>query len=235
MRYRLFALLFLPLFLAACASDSTTGPDTSGNFRMQAELSSTRVAIAAEKGGQIIAEGATVDSLHITSASFMISEIKLQRKGDGIEEKVKTGPVILSVDQNGAKLVTTSAVPTGTYNKVNFKFHRLNDMEIQPWIGNADFANFVTPDRHTIIVEGFVYVGGVAQPFKYGSKVEEDLKFEVADFAISDASQTVIAIQLETPEVFKDKDTGEVLDPRDGENHNRIDDAIKAALNMLRK
>jgi hypothetical protein len=237
-RSRLFALFLLPLFIAACASDSTTGPGTndgSGNFRMQAELTSAKVAIASQKGTLPLAEGATVDSLVINSASFMISEIKLQRKGDGIEEKIKTGPVILSVDQSGVKLVLTDTVPVGTYNKVNFKFHRLNDQEIQPWIADADFANFVTPERYTIILEGFVYVDGVAQPFKYGSKVEEDLKFELAEFVISDVNQTTIVLQLETPEVFKDTDTGEVLDPRDAENHNRIDDAIKAALNTLRK
>jgi hypothetical protein len=232
---RLSALLLLPILLIACATDTTTNPDANGgNIKMQAELSSRRVTAIAEKGGRVLA-GATVDSLVITNAKFMVSEIKLQRKDAGTEEKFKTGPVILSVDQNGAKLVTTGSLPTGIYNKVNFKFHRLNDQEIQPWTGNADFTDFVTADRHTIILEGIVYVNGQALPFRYGSKVEEDLKFDLAEFVVSEGTQTILVVRLETPAVFKDKDTGEVLDPRDSENQNRIDDAIKAALNAVRK
>jgi hypothetical protein len=240
MMYRSAASSILALALIGLAgcSDSTTSPDpAAGNIRIEAAATTTQVPFgkmvaAGETGG--VMQGATVDSLRITGIKLMVSEIKLFRSGGG-EEKVKTGPALLSIDQNGARAVITGTVPTGTFNKINFKFHRLNDQEVTPFIGNADFVDFTTSDRHTIIVEGIAYDNGQAMAFKYGSKVEEDLKFDMADFGTTQNGLTVIVLQIDPVAVFKDKDTRLVMDPRDSENHNRIDDAIKAALNALRK
>lgn len=236
------SLIALMMGLAAC-SDSTTSPEpNSGNVRVEGAMKASSVPFgkiasdAAATAEQYIQAGTTVDSLRITGIKLMISEIKLQRKdGGGVEEKVKTGPALLTIDQNGARAVITGTVPAGTYNKVNLKFHRLNDQEVTPFIGNAVFADFVTSDRYTIIVEGMAYDNGQAMPFKYGSKVEEDLKFDLADFGVTQNGVTIIVVQFDPVAVFKDKDTRLVMDPRDPENANRIDDAVKAALNALRK
>jgi hypothetical protein len=162
----------------------------------------------------------------------MISELKLQNKDSAGEEKIKTEPVILSVNSSGSQLVVTSAIPTGTYNKVAFKFHRLNDPEAAQYGSIPDFADFVTPDRVTIIFEGTLNGG---TQFTYGSKVEEDLKLELADFIVTADNMTILALTLDIDKIFRDKDTGAILDPRDPENSNRIDNEVKAALNVLRK
>jgi hypothetical protein len=237
-RFTLSGILGLALVALASCSDTTTSPDpATGNIRIEAATTTSTVpfgkgAAVSEENG--IQQGATVDSLRITGLKLMVSEIKLFRSGGG-EEKVKTGPALLTIDQTGARAVITGTVPTGTFNKINFKFHRLNDQEVLPFAGNADFADFITGDRHTIIVEGIAYDKGQSFPFRYGSKVEEDLKFDMADFGTTQNGVTVIVLQLDPVAVFKDKDTRQVMDPRDTENANRIDDAIKAALNALRK
>lgn len=233
---RAIAVAAMTLALAAC-SDST-GPDaTGGNVRIEAGMKATSVPfgkLAVADAGDVQLQGASVDSLRITRVKMLVSEIKLFKSAGG-EEKVKTGPAFLVIDRNGAKATITGTVASGTYNKVNFKFHRLNDQEIQPFIGNVEFADYVTADRHTIIVEGTVYDNGQAYPFKYGSKVEEDLKFDMAEFGVTDNGVTIIVLELDPVAVFKDKDTRAVMDPRDAENSNRIDSAIKDALNSLRK
>lgn len=225
--------------LASSCSDSTTTAEDTGTVQVQSELSSQQVTIVPvtleKSNSRALASGATVDSLHITSAKFLLSEIKLQQKGPGTEIKVKTGPAILSVDQQGAKLVTSSPVPVATYNKFNFKFHRLNDQEVQPWLAVPDFADFATNDRATVILEGVVFKNGQSTPFTYSGKVEEDLHFDLDDVAITTGGTTVIVVRLNTSEVFKDKDSGKVLDPRDPDNANKIDSEIKAAIKAVRK
>lgn len=231
----LSALAVLGLTGLGACSETGFPVNAGGNIRIEPALKSSSVPFGkVTSSATITSQGGTVDSLRITTLKLMVSEIKVFRSGGG-EDKVKTGPALLVIDQTGARAVITGTVPNGTYNKVNFKFHRLNDTEVQPFAGNADFADFITGDRHTIIVEGIAYDGGQAYPFKYGSKVEEDLKFDMAEFTVTDNGVTVIVIQLDPVAVFKDKDTREVLDPRDSENANRIDNEIKAALNSLRK
>lgn len=232
----LFPVLFIA-FLPGC-SDSVNEPDIDdGNIRIEAGLVSSSVPFGKTvipSGETGLLNGATVDSLRITGLKLMVAEIKLHRSGNG-EEKVVTGPALLSIDQNGVRAVITGTVLAGTIDKINFKFHRLNDQEIGPFVGDPDFDEFTTDDRYTIIVEGIAYDGGQAFPFTYGSKVEEDLKFDLDDFSITGSDVTIIVIRLDPISVFKDKDTRLVMDPRDKENSNRIDDAIKAALNAQRK
>ncbi len=231
----------LMMGVAAC-SDSTSPDQSGGNVRIEGAMKTSAVPfgkVTSDAGAATdlsIQAASTVDSLRITSITMLLSEIKLQRKDSGgVDEKVKTGPALLTIDQNGARAVITGTMPAGTYNKVNLKFHRLNDLEVAPFAGNADFAAFVNADRHTIIVEGIAYDHGQAFLFTYGSKAEEDLKFDLADFGVTENGVTVIVIQIDPVTVFKDRDTKLVMDPRDSDNANRIDNAIKAALNALRK
>lgn len=241
------ALAALSLGAVTGCSDSVNDPDIDdGNVQIQAGLESTRVpfgksalgtgvVVAPASGAVASGDGQTVDSLHITGFRLMVAEIKLHRSGGGGEDKVKTGPALLSVDEDGVEAVIVGTVPAGTYNKVNFKFHRLNDEEVIPFIDDEDFEDFTTDDRFTIIVEGLAWENGSATPFSYGSRVEEDLKFDLEDIEISETDVTVIVIRIDPVDVFRDNDSGEVLDPRDPENFNPIDDAIKASLNALRK
>jgi hypothetical protein len=56
------------------------------------------VSDASASARQSVQAGQTVDSIRITGIKLMISEIKLKRKdGGGVEDKVKTGPALLSI------------------------------------------------------------------------------------------------------------------------------------------
>src|SRR5688572_2463609 len=155
------------LFVAGC-SDDATNSNTSGNFQLQAEM--TNSSITRASSGKNSPQGDTVQSLTVSNIRLMISEIKLQNKDSAGEEKIKTGAVILSVNSSGSQLVVTDTISSGIYNKVAFKFHRLNDPEALLYGSIPDFTDFITPNRYTIIFEGTI---NGSTPFTYGAKVEE--------------------------------------------------------------
>ncbi len=225
----LAAVAALSLLVIGCADSDSTGD--GNNFRLQAEMTNSNVT-RSYAGKNSPTAGDTVQSLSVSSVRLMISELKLKQKDSISEIKVKTGAVILSVNSSGSQLVTTSVIPAVAYDKVHFKFHRLNDQEAADYGSIPEFADFVKPDRYTIIFEGTI--NGSTQ-FTYGSKVEEDLKLDVQEFIVSADNMTVLALQLDIDKIFRDKDTGAILDPRDPENANRIDNEVKAALKVLRK
>jgi hypothetical protein len=238
MRYLLRSLLFvfaagLSFLATGCADDEPTGD--SNNFRMQAEMTSNTVNRAFYWKSDAPQAGDTVESITISSVRLMINELKLQQKDSISEIKVKTGAVILSVDGSGPELTVTSAIPNAAYDKVHLKFHRFNDAEVAQYSGNPEFADFSTPDHYTIIFEGTVTANGSTVPFTYGSKYEEDLKLDVEDFSVNANTLSVLALQLDVPLIFRDKDSGAILDPRDPENANRIDNEVKASLKLLKK
>lgn len=226
-----FAFVVAISLLAIGCGDDTTGSNSGGNFRLQAEMTNSSIS-RTQSGKNSPMQGDTVNSLTVSTIRLMISDIKLQSKDSAGEEKVNTGAVILSVNSSGSQLTVTDTIPSGVYNKVAFKFHRFHDPEAAQYGSIPEFTDFVTPDRVTIIFTGTIN-GSTA--FTYGSRVEEDLKLDIADFTVSADNMTVLALTLDVDKIFRDKDTGAILDPRDPENSNRIDNEVKAALNVLRK
>ena len=236
-----FRKIYLAAIAALCAiqivgcADTDPGANSTDNFRLQAELTSTTASRSFYWKSDQPQQGDTVDAVEVTSVRFMISELKLKQKDSISEIKVKTGAVVLAVDGSGPQLSTSSTIPNVAYDKVHLKFHRFNDGEAAQYSTNPDFAAFTTANRHTIIIEGNVIVNGAPVPFTYGSRYEEDLKLDVENFSVDANSLAVLALALDVPIVFGDKDTGAILDPRDAENANRIDKQIKEALKIVRK
>lgn len=217
------------LIIAGCSDDDAAGD----NIRMQAEISSSTVS-RSYSGKNSPMAGDTVESLTANSVKALLSEIKLKYKDSITEAKIKTGPAILSVVDGVPQLTVSSFVPEGTYDKVHFKFHKLEDDEALQFSGDPAFSEFVTPERYTIIIEGTLTSGGSTVPFVYRSRINQELKFETAEFSVA-GDMTILALDFNMPTIFKDKKTGAVLDPRDPENKDEIDEGIKAALKILRK
>lgn len=234
-----FLVPMMALTLVAGCSDSTAPDgDNQTDVTVQTEMTTNRVAGAANKPGAVaIAGGVEADSLVVTRARILISELKLHRdKEDSIggDKTVKTGPILLTIDPAGARTATTGLVPVGTYDKLKFEFHRFSGSEVATYLNDTTFAPFVTDDRYTFILDGTVYSGGQAHPFTYRSQATANLslKFDPA-VQFADAGTTVIVLRVDPLAIFKDG--GKVLDPRDGGNRSKIDNAIKDAVKVLKK
>jgi hypothetical protein len=180
--------------------------------------------------------GVTADSLRISRVRVLISELKLHRdKEDTLagDKLVKIGPMMITIDTAGTHVFATSTVPPGSYDKLKFEFHRFSSNEVGQYLNDTNFAAFVTNERSTFVIDGTVYNNGVATPFEYKSNVTANLEFKfdnVLDLAAG--SNTVIAVVVDPVLIFKD---GQVLDPRDPGNANKIDNAIKSAIRALKR
>lgn len=233
-----FGMLALAVTALAGCSDATTEPIAAGgNIRIEAAMTTPSVPFG--KGALVNDAGAmpggTVDSLRIIRMRLLVSEIRMSASGGGGDHKVQTGPGLLMVDQTGPHAVITGTVPARSFDKIHFKFHRLDEQEVALFSTNPDFAEFVTPLRPTVIIDGSVYVNGISLPFKYRSRVEQDLNLDLTEFGVAQNGVTVVAIQLDPVALFKEQSNRDVLDPRDPDNSNRIDNAIRAALRAMKK
>lgn len=238
--FSLAGMLALGTLIAAC-SDST-GPDGTGTVRMQAKLAGSVVnaALLDTKGASPLGAGAEVDSLSISRVRILVTELKLHDKvdddttdDDSEDRLVKTGPIVIDADSTGVKVFLTEEIPAGDYDKVKFEFHRFNASQVAQYLGDTIFGPFVTDDRWSVIVDGTLYNGGQATPFTYRSDITANLSLKFPEeIEVPEGGTGVIVVEIDPIEIFKEGNG--VLDPRDGSNESKIDNAIKSAIRALK-
>jgi hypothetical protein len=222
-------LLSTALF-GACSDDPVSNDQAT--VTMTAELEG---GMSVNK--MVAVSGTEADSLKISRVRILISELKLHRdKEDTVagDKTVKTGPMLITIDSSGSRTFATGTVPPGTYDKLKFEFHRFSSSEVGQYLSDTNFADFVTDDRYTFLIDGTVYNGGQAFPFTYRSDVTANLSFKFEPSITLDAGGNVIIVVQVDPEAIM-KPEGKVLDPRDGSNESKLDKAIKEAIKALKR
>lgn len=237
MKTTFYALFFATIALGLFSCSDSTTPTSDPVVRIGAELpTATAKAAANPKGGDILA-GEIVDSLAITRVRFLIKEVKLQRANSDTvsgDKKVKVGPILVTVSATGATVFVSGSIPSGSYDKVKFEFHRLSSSEVGAYINNPLFADFVTDDRYSFIIDGVTYKDGVEQSFTYRSTVTANLMLKLPEvITLENNTTTDMVVQLDVPSVFVQG--GVVLHPRDAKNRSEIDNSIKNAIKVLKK
>jgi hypothetical protein len=238
-RMALVALCVAGASLAAGCSDSPTSNSDQATVSMRGELAQSSVGMTVRKDGgsaTIASTGVTADSLRISRVRVLISELKLHPSKDDSasgDKTVKTGPMMITIDSAGTHVFASTAVPAGTYDKLKFEFHRFSSSEVGQYLNDTNFADFVTNERSTFVIEGTVYNNGEAWPFEYKSDVTANLELKFPEnLNLTAGTTTVIAVVVDPIMIFKD---GKVLDPRDPANESKIDNAIKSAIKALKK
>ncbi len=228
-------ILAMCLMAFGCSED-TTSPIGDASINFSTTMSSSTVHTTGIIKGESTA-ASTVDSLKINNIRILISELKLHRdkeKDTVGNHKVKSGPLLLTLDATKKLALATGTVPAGVYDKVKFEFHRFSSSEITQYLNDPVFKDFVTDKRSTFIIEGMVYAGGVQTPFTYKSDATVNLSLNF-DTPITLNGGTVYSIDISAdPNVIFVKGK-EILDPRDEKNNNDIDNAIKSAIKAIKK
>jgi hypothetical protein len=217
------------LSLAACNDDPASNDQAS--VTMQGQLESSAVSLAKATSGT----GAIVDSLHVTKMRVFVRRLKLHvDKSDTVvgDKEVKTDPFVITF-QGTATTFANFSIPAGTYDKVKFEFHRPEESQVATYLNIADFVDFVTSGRYSVIYEGSLYTGGsaTAVPFVYKSDMTANLSINFdTPVALDAGSTSTVVLQIDPADVFKKG--GAVLDPRDASNESEIDNNIKAAIHL---
>lgn len=219
-----------------CGGDDPVAPEATGTVNVSSQLSSSSVSGAFTKGGNVTA-GPTCDSVVISRMRFVFSDMKMHRdKDDSTEDhgKVKTGPFIMEYLPGSVKLTAASAIPVGTYDKIKYEIHKLDDSKDTAAWSDPAFADFINGGRFTYILEGLVWNSNSAVAFTFKSSKNEnlELKFDVP-VTVSEGVAAPITLQLDPSTIFKQG--SKPFDPRYEENRNDIEKMVKNAFKALKK
>lgn len=186
--------------------DSTTTPTQTDNLNFSAMSSMDSV-------------GDSQNILILDTVKILIKDIKLKVANSNEDSTdFKIGPFVLFLNLSSSiNYISSAIIPAGTYQKVKFEVHKLNDNEVVP---DPEFAD--ANGRYSVIVKGW-YIGNYFV-YKSSKSAHLILRFpnDVPIAAVNLSSITMVV----KPYIWFYKN-GVYLDPRDAANSNDIDNNIK--------
>ncbi|MBK6290852.1 MAG: hypothetical protein IPH85_02655 [Ignavibacteria bacterium] len=236
MRFLTAVAIAASLFVFACSGDTTS---TDSTVTVESSLSNPTVSSFA-KSSDRVQGGSIIDSITVTKVRVLVSRMILHPDNSADtndstnDKKIKLEPFLYVADSTGTRLVASSSVPNGTYDKIKWEIHRFSSSEVPSYTNDTIFRDFVTGDRYTSIIEGWLVRNGVRERFVYRSDATSNItiKFEPSITA-SDASPLILSLMFDARSTFY-KD-GEILDPADSKNESKIDNNIKEAFRSNKK
>lgn len=206
MKLTSIALIAVIMFLIyGCKSSNLTQP-ASGNLNFSSTSSNS-----GNINNPVI--------LEIDVAKVLIKDIKLNvaegpEGQEGKEENFKVGPFILYLDLSSSlNVISTGAIPPGTYDRVKFEIHKVNPNEALP---DPDFID--GSGRYSVIVKG--HINGIPFVFKSSVSAHQILAFPRSLFVNADGKSN---ITLKADPFLWFFDNGMLLDPTIESNKDKIE------------
>lgn len=221
--------------LSGCSSTDSASSDPT--VTMSTSSASRVVSSMGSHTPIILGNGLTCDSVVVTRARILISNLKLHHDDEDTVGKgtIKVGPFIAEFDSSGEKIVSTVTVPAGSYDKIKFEMHKLDDKTDALYINDPLFGDFINGGRYTVIIDGRAYVNGTGYAFRYTSSKTENVEIKLNQvLTFSSGNSYNLALIFDPVLVFGQ--TGKApWDPRDPDNHDKLEGLIKTALKSLKK
>ena len=160
--------------------------------------------------------------LTLDTAKILIKDIKLNVANSTGEKNFKTGPFVLDLVASSTLLMIGSAyIPVGTYDKVNFKIHKLNPNEPAP---DPDFVD--GNGRYSVVVKG--WYNGNHFIFRSDKTASQKLTFRNSLVVTETTSNITLQIQ---PYMWFLNAANEYMDPNDPHNRNEIEHNFRDNVN----
>ncbi|MCB0720675.1 MAG: hypothetical protein KDC42_00120 [Ignavibacteriae bacterium] len=166
------------------------------------------------------------NTLSLSEAKFLITEVYFRRP-DNTEGEVRIAPVVVYLDLTGRVTVATSgSIPAGTYNRLRFKVHKVEDFETVP---DPDFKEGTSGSkRYSVIAKGSFN----GSSFVYKSRKSINMEMTFSNPVTISAGQKVnMTISLNPYSWFFAN--GDYINPSSSNNENTIDDNIKNAFRHI--
>ncbi len=190
-----------------CSDDQSTNP-----AQENAELSSY--------GSSVVTDGG--DTLLLDTVKVLLKNIKFNAAQSNDSSNFKTGPFVIFMNfSNTVTLMTSAQVPDGSYDKIKFEIHKLEDSETPP---DPEFVS--GSERYSVIVKGFF--NGSYFVYKSSKSAHQILNFP-SNVSYSSVAKTNVTIKAEPYKWFYKN--GVLLDPGNPANRNDIDNNIKDNIN----
>lgn len=222
---RIFALLVaMSGLFVSCSDDDPASAATQGTLSLRSEYTTQVLA----KSSGISA----VDSIKIIRARFSFRDIKFKNVFED-SLNFRTAPFILELNLTGtAQTIAVAEVPFGSYKRIEFEVHRLENSSIAGRTDTMQFSDFLKDERYSVIINGIMYSGGKDSAFTYRSKIDAKQKLDIVpDLVISNESASVnTTLQISSAGWFRFN--SQLLDPSDRNNEGKIDENIKASIKL---
>lgn len=246
-------LLFVSFYWLGC--NNATNPvgsnaNSLGKVSMSAVYSPQPVT-GMQKANSVNA----VDSIRITRVRVVLRNIKLKaednenevemetddhgdKETDDDSSKAKLSPFVLELNLSGStQQISISDVPFGTYDEFKFQIHRVNQNEISNLTPaeQAKFADFLSGERYSIIIDGNIYKNGQVTPFTFKSKIDAEFELKLSPKLVVNQTQITLNITLEVSSAgwFVDAN-GALVDPSDPNNAGLINSNLKNFLHAFK-
>jgi len=157
------------------------------------------------------------NSIQFNEIKVLIRKLKLDPVSSSKSSDVKVGPFVIHLNPNGINTgVQVSDIPEGTYKRVKFEVHKLEDFEIPP---DPEFREGESgSERYSIIIKGEFN----NTPFVYKSQRTTYQKIEFqTPLVIENNSSVNLTIRVNPYSWFLDE--GEYLNPSDESNRSEIE------------
>jgi len=229
---QILSALLLAQLAVSCASDPAGPNGESARVAFSVRYAMPVSALSRLKKSVL---QANIDSVTVDRARFLIRNVRLKSViGDSIE--FISDPMVIDLDLTSSEKVTAVRdVPAGTYNRLEFRIHRLDDDNPQDkaYFLHPDFFDFVQDNRYSMIIEGQVYESGSGSPYIFKSRAnEKQERFLNPAISIDEMSGNIaVVLAVYASEWFIDEN-GDVLDPRDGSNESEISDNLRSSIKI---
>lgn len=212
-KHRIIALILTVLISTVSylgCSDSTVNSTQSDNLSFSVMSS-------------VDSAGDSQNMLILDTVKILLSDIKMNVGNNNQDStNFKTGPFVLFLNlSSSVNTISTALIPAGTYDKIKFEVHKLNDNEAVP---DPEFAD--ANGRYSVIVKGR-YLGN---HFVYKSTKSAHQKLTFPN-TLSVNTESVSNITMIVKPYIWFIENGVYLDPTDPSNSNDIDNNIKDNIN----
>lgn len=216
-------VIVMSVFLISC-NDDPASTTAQGTLSLVSEYTKTAIAKTSTPDA--------VDSIKITRARFSFKDIKFKTAEDD-SLNFKAAPFILDLNLSGtAQTVGVSEVPFGTYRRLEFDVHRLENSSIAGRTDTLQFSDFLKDERYSVIIDGTMYIGGKDSAFTYRSKIDAKQKIDLVPNLVVNEQAKSVSATLHISSAGWFLWNGLLLNPSDKNNEGKIDENIKASIKL---
>jgi hypothetical protein len=157
------------------------------------------------------------NSLTLNEVKLLIRNLKLDRVEDNGSSDVKLGPFVILLNSDGFKTgVQVNDIPPGSYKRVKFEVHKLEDHEIPP---DPEFKEGESgSERFSAIIKG--EFNSVSFIYKSQRTTYQEIEFPTP-LIVDDNISVNFTIKVNPYSWFFEN--GEYLDPSDEANRSEIE------------
>jgi len=183
------------------------------------EVQNSGLSVTFYSGGSL--QKVQNNTLQLNVVKALIRNLKFKSASSNGSSDIKLGPFVIHLNPNGINNeVMISNIPPGSYDRIRFEIHKVEDSETPP---DPDFKDGESgSDRYSVIIKGSF--NGNTFIYKSRRSTYQDIELQTP-ITIEDGKSVNLTITVNPYSWFFDE--GGYLDPSDPSNESEIEMSIE--------